>query len=105
MGSTTYTQFLYAAAAAVYGLLIVLLLVSGRANNTRTLLITACAATGASWRVARPDGGQIGRAVLRYRLTGVFVRPTPAPPRRFTLVLRHPGAVRRMRKDTAPLRN
>ena len=48
MGSTTYTEFLYAAGAAAYVLLIVLLLVSGRANNTRTLLITACAATGAS---------------------------------------------------------
>jgi hypothetical protein len=43
---------------------------------------------GASWRAEAPDGGTITRAVLRYRLTGVFLRQAPAPPGRFTLVLR-----------------
>jgi hypothetical protein len=45
-------------------------------------------ATGASWRAVPPGGGSVTRAVLRYRLTGVFVRQPPAPPGRFTLVLR-----------------
>jgi hypothetical protein len=43
---------------------------------------------GASWRAEAPDGRTITRAVLRYRLTGVFLRQAPAPPGRFTLVLR-----------------
>jgi hypothetical protein len=47
---------------------------------------------GASWRVTSPDGASVTRAVLRYRLTGVFVRQPPAPPGRFTLVLRPLGA-------------
>jgi hypothetical protein len=48
--------------------------------------------TGASWRAARPDGGNVSRAVIRYRLTRVFLRQHPAPPGRFTLVLRPLGA-------------
>jgi hypothetical protein len=47
---------------------------------------------GASWRAAAPDGAPVTRVVLRYRLTGVFVRQPPAPPGRFTLVLRPLGA-------------
>jgi hypothetical protein len=48
--------------------------------------------TGASWQVASPDGGPVTRAVLRYRLSDVFVRRAPAPPGRYTLVLRPLGA-------------
>jgi hypothetical protein len=47
---------------------------------------------GASWRAPPPAGGDVSRAVLRYRLTGVFLRQQPAPPGRFTLVLRPLGA-------------
>jgi hypothetical protein len=52
----------------------------GRAVRTQAI--------GASWRAAPLDGGNVTRAVLRYRLTGVFLRQPPAPPGRFTLVLR-----------------
>ena len=52
----------------------------GRAVAPRT--------TGASWQAARSDGASIAHAVLRYGLSGVFVRSTPAPPGRFTVVLR-----------------
>jgi putative PEP-CTERM system histidine kinase len=48
IGTPTYTEALFAASAAAYGALLVLLLVSGRANRTRTLLVAACAATGGS---------------------------------------------------------
>jgi hypothetical protein len=47
---------------------------------------------GPSWTATRSDGAAIAHAVLRYRLTGVFVRGAPAPPGRMTLVLRPLGA-------------
>ncbi|HYJ76460.1 MAG TPA: hypothetical protein VEV65_12715 [Kineosporiaceae bacterium] len=47
---------------------------------------------GGSWRAEAPGGGGITRAVLRYRLAGVLLRQAPAPPGRFTLVLRPLGA-------------
>jgi hypothetical protein len=47
---------------------------------------------GSAWRVSVPDGAAAVRAVLRYRLATAFVRQTPAPPGRLTLVLRPLGA-------------
>ncbi|HVN10649.1 MAG TPA: hypothetical protein VMT69_01055 [Kineosporiaceae bacterium] len=40
------------------------------------------------WQVTAPEGGAIGRVVLRYRLVGALVRQIPAPPGRATLILR-----------------
>src|SRR5690348_5332784 len=42
------TLALFATSAAAYGALSVLLLLSGRGNRTRALLVAACAASGAS---------------------------------------------------------
>jgi hypothetical protein len=45
-------------------------------------------AGGTGWQAAASTGGTIGRATLRYRILGAFVRQTPAPPGRVTLILR-----------------
>jgi hypothetical protein len=43
------------------------------------------------WQVAPPSGSPIGHVTLRYRVAGAFVRQTPAPPGRVTLILRPLG--------------
>jgi hypothetical protein len=43
--------------------------------------------TASGWTVTAPGGTEGGRLVLRYRLAGALVRPEPAPPGRYTLVL------------------
>src|SRR5437762_6500414 len=55
MGGAGYTQAIFAVGAAVYGALLVLLLLSGRANRARVFLIAASAASGA-WAAAIATG-------------------------------------------------
>lgn len=43
--------------------------------------------TGSGWTVTAPEGSPATRLVLRYRLSGALVRPQPAPPGRYTLLL------------------
>jgi hypothetical protein len=43
--------------------------------------------SGAGWTVAVPRGSAASRLVLRYRLSGALIRPEPAPPGRYTLLL------------------
>jgi putative PEP-CTERM system histidine kinase len=55
MGAAGYTQAIFAVAAIVYGALLVLLLLSGRANLARALLVAACATSG-GWAAAIATG-------------------------------------------------
>src|SRR5438270_1508860 len=55
MGAAGYTEAIFAVCAAVYGALLVLLFLSGRANATRIFLIAACAASGV-WAAAIATG-------------------------------------------------